>query len=95
VDHRVHPAEPVDLLGDVPRLVEVGQVSDDRHGPVIDEIAKSGETVLAARVHHELVTAVEQGLRGRSTEAIGGTGDEDAGYEVLPPGQAPSATELV
>ena len=29
VDHRVHRAEPVDLAGDVARLVEVGKVADD------------------------------------------------------------------
>jgi hypothetical protein len=49
------------------RLVEVGQVSDDGHGPAVDELTDSGESLLAAGVDHDLVPAVEQGPDSRST----------------------------
>jgi hypothetical protein len=71
VDHGVHPAEPVDLFGDVPGLVEVGQVSGYGHGPAVEEFAHSGESLPAAGVDDDLVPVVEEGSGGRSTEAVG------------------------
>ena len=71
MDHGVHPAQPVDLFGDVAGLVEVGQVSDDGHSPAVEQLTDSGKSLPAAGVDHDLVPAVEQGPGGRSTEAVG------------------------
>jgi hypothetical protein len=79
VDDRVHGGQPVDLLRDAVRLVQVRQVPDHERGSTVDEIDDGGEAVLAARVDHDRVPAVEQVLRGRPTEATGGAGHEDAG----------------
>jgi hypothetical protein len=29
VDHRVHPAEGIHVVGDAPRLLDVGEIADD------------------------------------------------------------------
>jgi hypothetical protein len=68
-----------DLLRDAACLVQVRQVPDHERGSTVDEVDDGGEAVLAARVDHDRVPAVEQDLRGRPTEATGGAGHEDAG----------------
>src|SRR3954469_12217422 len=39
VDHGVEAAEAVDLVGDAARLLEVGEVPDDRRCAAVDELA--------------------------------------------------------
>ena len=57
MDDGVHPADPVDLPGDVPRLALVGQVSHDGHRPAVEEITDGFQSLPAAGVDHDLVAA--------------------------------------
>jgi len=78
VDDGVHLSEPVDVLGDRPRLLEVGEVAyDDRRSPV-SEAADRGEPVVVADVDDDLVSGVEQPLGRQAAEAVCGACDEDA-----------------
>ena len=77
VDDRVHRAEPVDVAGDVARLVERGKVADD-DGAAADEVVDGAASVFVSDVDDDLVPGVEQRLRGRATEAVGGARDEDS-----------------
>ena len=83
VDDRIHSAEAVHLAGETARLVEVGDVADDGRGAATDEVADGLEPVAIAGVDDDLVPVVEQGLRGCSSEAVCGAGDEDACHQTV------------
>jgi hypothetical protein len=82
VDHRVHRPDAVHLVGDVACLVEVGQVSDDGLGAAVQQVAHGREAIRAASVDDDFVAVLDQRLRGRPSEAVGGAGDEDACHEL-------------
>ena len=60
------------------RLLGVGQVPDDGRSAPVQEVAHGREPVPVAGVDDDLVALLEQRLRGRPSEAVGGAGDEDA-----------------
>ena len=53
-------------------------VPDDGRSAPVQEVADGREPVAVASVDDDLVPVVEQRLRGRSSETVCGTGDEDA-----------------
>jgi hypothetical protein len=75
VDRRIERAEPVDLLGHRPGLIEVGEVSDNSGRAPVDERAEGGEPIDAAGVHDYCVTVAEQRRSGGSAQAVRGAGD--------------------
>ena len=81
VDHRVHRPEPVHLPGDASCLLQVGQVPDDRFRAAVQQVAHGGEAIGVAGVDDDLVSVLEQRLRSRPPEAVGGAGDEDTCHE--------------
>jgi hypothetical protein len=55
VDHRVHPAEAIHVVGDAARLLDVGQVADDDCGAAVDEVADRFKSSAVASVDDDLV----------------------------------------
>jgi hypothetical protein len=54
----------------------------------IHDVAHGREPLPVANVDHDLVPVVDQRLRGRPSETVCGTGDEDARHEIPPPSAA-------
>jgi hypothetical protein len=71
------------LVGDAARLLEVGQVPHDGRGASVLEVAHGREPIRVASVDDDLVPVFEQRLRGRPSETVCGTGDEDTCDEIL------------
>ena len=83
MNHRVHVSEAVHLTCERARLADVGEVADDAVGAAVEEVAQGLEPVAAASVDDDVVSLLEQRLRGHSAETIGGAGDEDARHAAL------------
>jgi hypothetical protein len=81
VDDGVHPAELVDLLGEVPGLLSAGEIADNDCCTAVDQVGQRGRSAGVAGVHDDLVSAVEKGGGGGSAESLGRTGDQDASHE--------------
>ena len=82
--HRVVVAEGVDLPGDLPHVVDGGQVADDDGVRAGQAGAGVGGPGLAAGVQGDLVAVLEQQLGGHQAQAVGGTGDEYARHQFSP-----------
>jgi hypothetical protein len=81
VDDGVHPAELVDLVGEVDGLLGAAEIADDQGCTAVDQVRQRGRAVGVAGVDDDLVPVVEQGGGGGSAESLGGTGDQDASHE--------------
>ena len=81
VDDGVHPAELVDLLGEVPGLLGAGEIADDDCCTAVDQVGQRGRPAGVAGVDDDLVSVVEEGGGGGSAESLGGPGDQDASHE--------------
>jgi hypothetical protein len=78
MDHRVHPADSVDLVGNCPRFDRAAQITrDDPDGPR-GQIRHSGGSLGGASVQNNFVTFGHEGACRRPAESVGGAGDEDA-----------------
>jgi hypothetical protein len=67
------------LLGEVPDLVEVDEITDETLCSAFEEAFDRGNPGLAADVDDNFVAVVEEGGGCGAAEAFGRSGDQDAG----------------
>lgn len=60
MDDGVHRPHPVDLFGDVPRLLQVGQVANNGAGAAVQEVLDCAKAGGAAYMHDDVVALVQQ-----------------------------------
>ena len=60
VDHRVHSAELVDLIRQRTGLLQAGKIAHDDVGPMVGEIGRGGDPLVAASVDDHGVPVGEQ-----------------------------------
>ena len=71
VDDGVHPAELVDLVGEVPGLLRAGEITDDDCGTAVDQVGQRGRSAGVAGVDDHLVAVGEQGGGGGCGRGLG------------------------
>ena len=80
MNDRVDTAQFAHLPGNGLCLLEVGQVTDHAVRPPVGEVTGCVQPLMVAPVDHDLVPFMQQSRRGRSTQPVDGTGDQDPGH---------------
>ena len=78
VDDRIHPAEPVHLVGDALGLPLVRQVADHHHGAPVHQVLNRVEPLTATHMEHDPVAVGEQRCGCRLAQPVGRARDEDS-----------------
>ena len=84
VDHGIHRAETIDLVGNAACLLEVFKISNDGHCAQIKQVLHGFKPVFRAYVNDDsMPVGKECSCRGPA-ESIGGTSDEYARHGMIP-----------
>jgi hypothetical protein len=78
MDHRVVPAQRVDLLGDSSHLGDARQVADNDILGLGQRVTRVRRTRFVARVQRHLMAVPDEKSRRHQAEAVGRTGNENA-----------------
>ena len=78
VDDGIKGAKGVDIVGKLARLRDAGEIAEQNSLSAGDSSHGIARSLIIARVKHGAVSLLDEKLSGHATEAVGGTGDEDA-----------------
>jgi hypothetical protein len=81
VDDRVQRLGVVQLGGDAPDRVAVGEVADDEVRTALDERLQVHGAFVVAGVHDDVVPGGQQCAGGQAAEPVRGPGDQDAAHD--------------
>jgi hypothetical protein len=77
VNHRIKPAQAIDLLGHIAGLGNAGQIADNHAFRSRYRGQRLLPALFAASVQHHLVTLFDQQLGSHLAQAVGRTSDKD------------------